>query len=315
LPSLSRREFLTQTVAATAASWLWLKSEAGANSAPHLQFPSEPRERIAIASYPFRDYITPSENRSSEKSASKIEIKNFAAYVTSKFNINKIEPWSKHFQSLDGNYLAEIRAATEQARGSMVNIAVDGEHSPYSLSPGERDAAVQFSKQWIDAAAALGCPSIRTNLPPSGKSAPNIDRLADSLQKVATYAQSKNILVNLENDNPLTEDPLFLVKIIKRVNNPYLHALPDFANSLTAFDEQHAYRGIDAMFGLAYNICHVKETENSADGHAVHNDMAKTFGFLKQHGYKGYCSMEWDSPGDPHQGTADLIQKALHYLS
>jgi hypothetical protein len=29
----------------------------------------------------------------------------------------------------------------------------------------------------------------------------------------------------------------------------------------------------------------------------------------------GYCSMEFDSPGDPYQGTADLIEKTIRYLS
>jgi sugar phosphate isomerase/epimerase len=305
---------LTETVVVTAA-WLCFKQPAGAISAPDLRFPSQPRERIAIASYPFRDFILPLQDSGSQAPGPRMEIKDFAAYVISKFNVNKIEPWSAHFKSLDAPYLAEIRSSIEKANGSIVNIAVDGEHSPYSPDAKERDAAVEFSKQWVDAAQALGSPSIRTNLPPAGKSPPDFDRVVESLRKVSAYAASKNIVVNLENDNPLTEDPLFLVKVIKRVDSPYLHALPDFANSLTAFDEQHAYSGIDAMFGLAYNICHVKETENARDGHPVYVDMAKTFGYLKQHQYRGYCSMEWDSPGDPHQGTSELIEKTLHFLS
>jgi hypothetical protein len=47
----------------------------------------------------------------------------------------------------------------------------------------------------------------------------------------------------------------------------------------------------------------------------VHVDLAKTFGMLKRNGYRGYCSMEWDSPGDPYAGTADLIEKTIHFLS
>ena len=44
-------------------------------------------------------------------------------------------------------------------------------------------------------------------------------------------------------------------------------------------------------------------------------DMAKTFGFLKNSNYKGYCSMEFDSPGDPNQGTSDLIAETLKFLA
>ena len=44
-------------------------------------------------------------------------------------------------------------------------------------------------------------------------------------------------------------------------------------------------------------------------------DMAKTFGILKDSNYKGYCSMEFDSPGDPYQGTSYLIEQTLKFLS
>jgi hypothetical protein len=47
----------------------------------------------------------------------------------------------------------------------------------------------------------------------------------------------------------------------------------------------------------------------------VHVDMAKTFGILKNSNYKCYCSMEFDSPGDPNQGTADLIEETLKFLA
>ena len=105
------------------------------------------------------------------------------------------------------------------------------------------------------------------------------------------------------------------MKVIEKVGNPWLHALPDFANTLARYDEKHAYDGINAMFEHAYGICHVKDSEADEQGKVVHVDMAKTFGFMKQHGYKGYCSMEWDRPGDPYQGTANLIEQTLHYLS
>ena len=232
-----------------------------------------------------------------------------------KFNINKIEPWTGHFPSTDAKYLEQFRAAIEKAHGAVVNIAVDGEHSPYAADRAERERAVAFSKKWVDAASVIGSPCIRTNIPPAKDSKPDLERTADSLARVAEYASTENVGVNLENDNPISEEPFFLVKVIEKVGNPWLHALPDFANTLARYDEKHAYDGINAMFEHAYGICHVKDSEADEQGKLVHVDMAKTFGFMKQHGYKGYCSMEWDRPGDPYQGTANLIEQTLHYLS
>jgi hypothetical protein len=91
--------------------------------------------------------------------------------------------------------------------------------------------------------------------------------------------------------------------------------LPDFGNTLASRDPDYAYRGIDAMFSQAYNISHVKSSETNGNGVRVVVDMAKTFGVVKRHDYKGYCSMEWDDAGDPYEGTAELIKQTVQYLS
>jgi len=94
-----------------------------------------------------------------------------------------------------------------QAGGTIVNIAVDGEHSPYAADGAERERAIAFSKQWIDVAAAIGSPSVRTNIPQAKDSKPDLERTAESLKRVAEYGAAKSIVVHLENDNPVSEDP------------------------------------------------------------------------------------------------------------
>jgi sugar phosphate isomerase/epimerase len=156
---------------------------------------------------------------------------------------------------------------------------------------------------------------VRTNLPRAKDSKPDLERTVESLKRVAEYGAAKNVVVNLENDNAVSEDPFFLVKVIEKVNSAWLHALPDFANTLAAYEEEYAYRGIEAMFGHAYNISHVKETEvGDGKDKVAHVDLARTFGIAKKYGYKGYFSMEWDSPGDPYAGTVGLIEKTLKNL-
>jgi sugar phosphate isomerase/epimerase len=311
----TRRRFLAEAAGSAAGVLFWpgLKTAFAADSGPQMRFPAAPRERIAIASYPFRDFIA---GRNDKAGSGKMDLKEFAAHVSAKFNIKKIEPWSEHFRSLEKGYLEELRAAVAKAGGAIVNIAVDGEHSPYAADSAEREKAVAFSKQWIDAAVAIGSPSVRTNIPPAKDSKPDVERTAESLKRVAEYGAVKNVVVNLENDNPVSEDPFFLVKVIEKVNSPWLHALPDFANTLAAFEEEYAYKGIDAMFGKAYNISHVKETEvGDGKDKIAHVDLSRTFAMAQKHGYKGYFSMEWDSPGDPYPGTLGLIEKTLKNLS
>ena len=218
------------------------------------------------------------------------------AHVISKFKINKIEPWSEHFRSREPKYLEELRSAVEKAAGVLVNIAVDGQHSPYAVDKAEREKAIAFSKQWIDVAVSIGSPSVRTNMPPAKDSKPDLDRAAGILLRVAEYGASKNIHVNLENDNPLSEDPFFIVSVIEKVGSPWLHANPDFANTLAARKADYAFRGIAAMFKHAYSICHVKAMEADEKGQLVRG--FEDVWHSQSSNYKGFCSMEFDSPGD-----------------
>lgn len=308
----TRREFLAQTSIAAAGACLLPSVSFAAISQPAVQFPSQPRERVAVASYPFREFIAGAEHKGGTLT---IELKDFAAHVVERFKVRHIEPWSAHFPSTDAKYLEQFREAVTKAGSGVANIAVDGDDSPYATDRAQRDRAIAFSKQWVDVAVAIGSPSVRTNIPEAKDAKPDADRLAESLRRVVEYAAAKNVVVHLENDNPVSEDPFFLVQIIEKVNSPWLHALPDFGNTLNARDEDYAYRAIDAMFAHAYGICHVKDGEVNRQGKTTRVDLTRTFGILKKHEYKGYCSIEYDSPGDPYKATGELVEKTVGFLA
>jgi len=287
-----------------------------APSQPSVAFPSNLRDRIAIASYPFRDFIAPAEYVSdAAKNTPKMEITEFAAHVVSRFGINKIEPWSAHFRSLELKYLESFRAALEKSNAMVVDIAFDGEHSVYAVEVAERERAVVNNNQWIDAAAALGSPGIRTHLAAADNQPPNLERCADTLKRIADHAASRNVVVHLENDDGVTEDPFFLAALIDKVNSPWLRALPDFGNSLMHLAPDKAYAGLEAMFSHAYGISHVKGSESTEKGAQVRVDLGYAFGLLKKSNYHGYLSMEYDDTGDPYRGTQELIEKTLQLLS
>ena len=316
----TRRKFVSQCAGAAAGAWLLPAFARASSSQPSVNFPSAPRERVAVAAYPFREFIKgwkgwDGKTPSTVPLAQQMELKDFAAHVAEKFNVHKIEPWSPIFPSTDPKYLDEFRSAVEKARSAVVDIAVDAGHSQYSMDAAEREKSVAGSKQWVDVGAALGSPSIRLHIDDAKDSKPDVGRAADTLSRVAEYAAKKNVVIHLENDNPVSEDPFFIVQIIEKVNSPWLRALPDFGNSLAAHDEAFQDRAMEAMFAHAYAICHIKTGEVDEKGNASHVDMAKTFGILKAHGYKGYCSIEYDSPGDPYKPTAEMVEQTIKLLS
>ena len=105
------------------------------------------------------------------------------------------------------------------------------------------------------------------------------------------------------------------MKVIEAVNHLYLRALPDFANSIMTGDADFNYRALQAMFQHAYSICHVKDGEAGDHDKLFSIDMKKSFDILKASGYRGYCSMVFDAPGEPYAPTARLIEQTLRYLS
>jgi len=162
---------------------------------------------------------------------------------------------------------------------------------------------------------AIGSPSVRLHIAGARHVKPDVDRAAESLKRLAEYGAQKNVLVNLENDDNVTEDPFFIVEVIEKVNHPYLRALPDFCNSMLTHDQEFNNRAMDAMFKHAYNISHMKDAETGDKGKLFTVDAAKCFEIAKANGYRGYFSVEWDQEGDPNAGVKKFIEESLKNLT
>jgi sugar phosphate isomerase/epimerase len=282
----TRRDFLA------AAALLTPLQRLSAASRPDIPFPTAPRDRLAVASWSFHELFE----------HSKIDMKNFATMVADRYKIHNVELLGQHLPSTTPAYLKELRAAVQRAGSKVVNVPAGGKAS-----------LIEDGKKWIDVAVALDSPSIRLNLTGVKGVAPNAALTAEGLASVAQYGASKNVIVTLENDDPVTEEAFFIVKIIDRVNSPWLRALPDFCNSMLKGDEKFNYAAVQAMFQRAYNICHVKDSEVD-EGKVFRIDLERTFAIAKASGFKGYYSVEFEGQGDAYAGVAKLVDAALKYI-
>ncbi|MGB2633409.1 MAG: sugar phosphate isomerase/epimerase family protein [Candidatus Acidiferrum sp.] len=322
MKNISRRGVLQSSAALAAGAVAWRPGAFGflggalaGQEAPHMNFPKGARERLGVASWPFRAEIESAHNEYRDKKRPGMDLHDFAVKVREEFGVPGVEPLSAHFPSTDERYLIGFREAIEKAGVHVVNIPVDNSASYYDADAATRKKAVDNGKKWVDIAVILGSPSVRTSMAEAKNSKPNVDAAAESVRALADYAAGKNIQVNLENDDLVSEDAFFVVRVIEKVNHPYVHALPDFCNSMASGNEKFNYDAVAAMFQHAYNICHVKDSEVGDEGRVFRVDLKKTFGILKASGYKGYCSMEWEGPEDPYVGTKRLIAASLQYLA
>lgn len=300
---MKRRSFL-QTLAVAPAL---LRPLTAASPAPACRFPATGRERLAVASYPFRKDLDPKHGS--------MTLLEFPAMVVRRFQVHGIEPLDEHFVSLEPAYLDKLRAALHDAGAHVVNIPVGRLHgSFYDPDPTKRQTAIANARKWVDAAATLASPGIRVHIQSVKGVSPDPAMAAKSLREVADYGQSRNVVVSLENDDPASEDAFFIVNVIEQAGTPWLRALPDFCNSmLLNKGDDYNYRAVTAMFHHACTISHAKRIET--DGGKVYQvDVARTFEIARAAGYHGYFSIEWDSEGDPYAGTQSLIDQSIQAL-
>jgi len=123
-------------------------------------------------------------------------------------------------------------------------------------------------------------------------------------------------VINLENDNPDSEDPARILKVIETVNSPYLRSLPDFCNSMQIHDDaEYNARSLAALFPHAFNISHVKDVE-IVDGKSLRVDVDAIFAIAKKaklprlllHGNRRLArSLRWQQAIDRRRGQESFL--------
>lgn len=280
-------------------------SVSAAEPAPEKVFPSAPRDRLSVTSYPFRAFFK------SSSTGKRMDMLQFPAFVAEQFDVHNINPLLTHFATSDAAYAANFRRALDNASSHIVDLGLgDG----YFYGAEGREAG-EKAKRGIDAATVLGSPSVRQHLSLHNGETADAGRAAESLKELADYGAQKNVVINLENDDARAEDPFVIVDIIDRVGNPYLRALPDFGNCLVAHDASYNRRAMAAMIPHAWNMCHVKDAVQDKSKRLQKPNLPELFSIAQRGFYRGYFSMEFDTDaGDPVTGTKRLVQETLACL-
>ncbi len=280
---------------------------------PRRVFPTTPRERLAIASYSFRSLIDTPRNRARVPQTTLIPLRDFAAQMARRYNIHAVELLGQHFPSTEPEALADLRRAVEAAGSRIVNIPTSIGVSVYDPDPARRSLALDNAKKWIDIAVAVDCPSIRVHIQGGKDFPPDVALATETLRAIAAYGERRDVVVNLENDDPATEDAFFIARVLDAAQTPWLRALPDFCNSMLKNDENFNYEAVTAMFRRAYNISHVKDSE--VDGkNTFRVDLARTFAIAVAAGYKGWFSIEWEGSGEVWEENGKLIEQSIRLM-
>jgi len=214
---------------------------------------------------------------------------------------------------------------------SMQNILimVDDEGDLADPDENKRNQAVENHKKWVDAAAKLGCHSIRVNT--FGTNDPEIWKttVVDGLKKLSEYAATKNINILCENHGWLSSNPDALMAAIKEVNMKNCGTLPDFGNWCVKRSDikekwgdcaevyPDKYQGTKMMMPLAMAVS-AKSYNFDENGNETTIDFVKMLQIVKDAGYTGFVGVEYEGDVlDEKAGieaTKDLLLSATTKL-
>ena len=195
----------------------------------------------------------------------------------------------------DSTYLRDLKAHAEDHGVTCVLIMIDGEGDLSAEDKGQRTQAVENHKAWVDAAARLGCHSIRVNTG-SNYGPDKTEAAADACGTLADYGQKHKINVICENHFGPSSDPDSLIALIKAVNKPNFGTLPDFGNFPKDKKGEYiidVYDAIARMMPYARGVS-AKSYHFDESGREKDLDFARILKIVTDAGYHGYVGIEYE---------------------
>jgi sugar phosphate isomerase/epimerase len=239
------------------------------------------------------------------------------------FDLGAVEYVNRFFmeRARDRDYLHAMRRRAEEAGVESLLIMCDGEGALGHPEAAKRTAAVDNHRKWIEAAAVLGCHSIRVNAQTLGKGTPadQRKRAADGLRRLTEYAAAQDLNVLVENHGGLSSNGAWLADVMETVAHARCGTLPDFGNwDLREGEAYDPYAGVRALMPHARAVS-AKALAFDDEGRETTLDYTRLLRIVLEHGYRGYVGIEYEgdslSETDGIRATQRLLQDVRSRLA
>ncbi len=302
--ALNRRDFLTYATAA-AVSMKALYAAPTGNS--------KGVDRLACNSWPFRFYFdTPQMHEYRNAKYPLLTQEEFPQFLADHFGIHNVEFLSGHFADTSTATIDKVKAGLKKAGSrccNLMDVGIPG-GGPY-VKGLDRNAVIKAAERWVGVAVALGSPSI--TVPLDGKGTPDAKTAADNLAPLVDVAHKRGIRVLFHNDSLKTEPAEILTAVIKQLGTDKTGTCLDFGNFATK-SAAYSLAQIKMLVPYASNICHSKD--GIADnGKFYADDFEASMKLMRDNGFKGVYSLEFEGLGEPIDGVNKLKSRTLEYLS
>jgi len=251
----------------------------------------------------------------------KVDHMDFAAIAKQEFGIEGVEYVNQFFmdKAKDIDYLTEMKNRAQSEGVKSLLIMCDGEGRLGDPDEKQRTIAVENHYKWIEAAAFLGCHSIRVNAASEGEFDEQQKLAADGLRRLSDFGAEHSINVIVENHGGLSSSGKWLTGVMKLVNHPNCGTLPDFGNfRVSETDEYDKYQGVQELMHYAKAVS-AKSYDFDENGDETTIDYLKMMKIVVDAGYKGFVGIEYEGKKKKKKegilATKQLMVKVRELLS
>lgn len=249
-----------------------------------------------------------------EEGADQLDPLAFARYAQNTCGISAIEYVNSFYFGKEGDqaYFNELKKRVDDEGVTSLLIMCDGCGRVGDPKEEVRIATVEKHKPWMEAAAQLGCHSIRVNAGSVGTFEEQQKLAADGLIKLAEAAKSYGLNVIVENHGGLSSNGEWLSGVMKMVNLPTVGTLPDFGNFIIdrkTGESYDRYLGMEELMPFAKGVS-AKSHAFDAEGNETKSDYFRIMKIVADAGYSGYVGVEWEG-GKPGTTEGIMLTKAL----
>ena len=217
-------------------------------------------------------------------------------------------------KATDAAYLGEMKKRQEGEGVTGLLIMCDREGNLGDPDEAKRSKAIENHLKWLDAAATLGCHSIRVNAASDPKLTwdEQLKLAADGLHRLSVEGDKRGLFVVVENHGGLSSNGKWLTAVMKAADHARVGILPDFGNFYTDRNKGELY---NPYLGLREFMPWVKKgmsakaydwdtgagkfyTEDRREGREMTLDFERLIKIVAAAGYNGYIGIEYE--GDKH---------------
>ncbi|MBI2401327.1 MAG: TIM barrel protein [Gemmatimonadetes bacterium] len=224
--------------------------------------------------------------------AGELDNLDFPATAGRVYGLDAVEYVNTFFQdhARDADYLRELRRRADDAGVRSLLIMCDGEGALGDPAAAARTQAVENHYRWVEAAAFLGCHSIRVNAQSAGTPDEQRRLAADGLRRLVEFAAPREINVIVENHGGISSNGAWLAGVIAAVDHP--------------------------RCGTAVSA---KSHDFDAQGNERHTNYRRMLKIVLDAGYRGYLGIEYEgdelSEADGIRATKALLERVRSELA